>query len=77
MFEYWREDKSLEIALEDYYPNTLANNPCISQAWATIKACRLMPEQEHTKFVRFLTKMSERVINAEFERLAAEEEEED
>lgn len=70
MFDYWYEDKGLEVALTEYYPDTLANNPRIANAWATIQNLKLMPEQEHMKFVRFMSKMAHRTIMDEFAKLA-------
>lgn len=37
MWSYWRDQKGLRLALEDYYPETLTNNPLINLALLQIK----------------------------------------
>jgi hypothetical protein len=40
MWKYWRDDKGLEEALTEYYPNTLKGNVEVANAYAKIKAAR-------------------------------------
>lgn len=41
MWGYWRDDKGLRSALEDYYPELL-NDPKIAWAMSSIQAAKLM-----------------------------------
>lgn len=44
MWQYWEEKKGLEVALDEYYPNTVKNDPQLTAAYVQYKNAKLLIE---------------------------------
>lgn len=40
MWEYWRDDKGLEVAATEYYPTIFRRDPVLAMAMADLKAAK-------------------------------------
>lgn len=45
MWSYWRDKKGIEEALEDYYPDTLQENPQLQMALFQIRSAEAFIDQ--------------------------------